>query len=319
MNRIVPIASGKGGVGKTVVTANIGVELAKLGKTVVLVDLDLGASNLHTCLGVRNQHAGIGAMAFGQLKNLEDAVVDTGIGGLYLIPGDGLLPGTANLEFFVKNRIVKQLSKLPADIVLLDLGAGSSYNVVDFFLLAPDGLIVSKPEITAILNSYAMLKTAVFRMLFRAFPKKSAERSRVVEFASRKLEGGGVSFIDAARDLAGEFPDTARAAFERLAAFKPRFAINESRSREDSSLASRLDDIVSRNLGAHPEFAGFLPADPIVPKSVALRKPACLIDPTSPFCVAVADLASRIAKDGHRQAIPLYEADDEVSLPEGIS
>ncbi|HPE35715.1 MAG TPA: P-loop NTPase, partial [Spirochaetales bacterium] len=57
MGTVIPVASGKGGVGKTVVAANLGLALSALGKTVVLVDLDLGGANLHTVLGVRNRHA----------------------------------------------------------------------------------------------------------------------------------------------------------------------------------------------------------------------------------------------------------------------
>ncbi len=58
MNTIIPIASGKGGVGKTIFTANLGIALANKGKTVIAIDLDLGSSNLHTCLGIKNRHPG---------------------------------------------------------------------------------------------------------------------------------------------------------------------------------------------------------------------------------------------------------------------
>ena len=61
MNRtIIPIASGKGGVGKSFITANLAIALAKLGKQVIVADLDFGGSNLHTCLGIHNTHPGIG-------------------------------------------------------------------------------------------------------------------------------------------------------------------------------------------------------------------------------------------------------------------
>ncbi|MCK7483987.1 MAG: P-loop NTPase [Candidatus Moduliflexus flocculans] len=66
MVTLIPIASGKGGVGKTVLAANLGVCLAALGRTVVLADLDLGGANLHTCLGVKNRNPGIGALAWRQ-------------------------------------------------------------------------------------------------------------------------------------------------------------------------------------------------------------------------------------------------------------
>jgi flagellar biosynthesis protein FlhG len=62
MATVIPIGSGKGGVGKTIFTANLGIMLAKEGKRTVLIDLDLGGSNLHTCLGVKNRYAGLSAV-----------------------------------------------------------------------------------------------------------------------------------------------------------------------------------------------------------------------------------------------------------------
>jgi flagellar biosynthesis protein FlhG len=164
-------------VGKTVIAANLGVSLAGMGRTVVLVDLDLGGANLHTCLGIRNKNPGIGSLVWKQEKSLSNLLVETAVERLWFIPGDNLLPGTANLEFFVKQRILRELSKLPADFVLLDLGAGSSYNVVDFFLASSSGLLVVQPEATSVLNAYSFLKTAAFRMLYRSFPAQAKSGS----------------------------------------------------------------------------------------------------------------------------------------------
>jgi len=163
---LIPIGSGKGGVGKTVFTANLGAALAASGRTVILVDLDLGGANLHTCLGVRNKHPGVGSIIWKKEKHLEALVIPTGMDRLFLIPGDNLLPGTANLEYFTKRRIIKELGELTADYVLLDLGAGAAYNVIDFWLMASNGILITAPEIPSILNAYSFLKTAAFRLLF---------------------------------------------------------------------------------------------------------------------------------------------------------
>ena len=132
MNTIIPIASGKGGVGKTIFTANLAITLAKMGKTVIVVDLDLGSSNLHTCLGIKNRHPGIGNFIFDKGTSLESLIVKTEIDRLYFIPGDSLIPGTANMQYFVKQKLIKGINNLVADYILLDLGAGSSFNIIDF-------------------------------------------------------------------------------------------------------------------------------------------------------------------------------------------
>ncbi|MCK7483988.1 MAG: hypothetical protein M0C28_48635 [Candidatus Moduliflexus flocculans] len=199
--------------------------------------------------------------------------METRMERLWFIPGDSLLPGTANLEFFVKQRILKELFRLPADFVILDLGAGSSYNVVDFFLTSSSGLLVIQPEATSVLNAYSFLKTTVFRMLFRSFPRAGGERRLISGFASRRIEGSGASFRELARELALNFPATAPAALEQLSRFFPRVVLNEGRGPRDASMGLHLRDIVGRNLGIPLEYVGFLLRDDAVPRSVAERSP----------------------------------------------
>lgn len=295
MQRLLPIASGKGGVGKSVLAANLGLALSRLGKTVILVDLDLGGSNLHTCLGLRNRHPGLGSLAWKTEKNLAGLLVETGYERLWLIPGDNLMPGTANLEWHAKRRIMRDLANLPADCVILDLGAGSSYNVVDFWLASPDGFLVVCPEITSVLNAYSFLKTAAFRAIMRSFKDGSPERAAILSYAGTKTEGSGLSFLDFTADLATRYPETGAAALSCLEAMAPRVVMNRGRESGDAELGYRLRDISRKNLGLTPSFAAFLLEDEAVHASVASRTPLMASDPASPFARGVMALATRIA------------------------
>lgn len=309
MLRIVPVASGKGGVGKTVLAANLAVALARLGRATVLVDLDLGASNLHTCLGIKSSSLGLGALAWRQERRFDSLVMETPVPRLHFVPGDGLLPGTANLDHAIKTKILKGVASLTADFAVLDLGAGSAHNVVDFFLASARGLLVARPETTSVLNAYSFLKTAVWRLLFRALPKGGPERTRLAEVAARRLEGSGSSFLALAEALAREFP-AAAAALDQLRAFVPRVVLNQGRSQADVELGGRIRAIAARNLGVGVEYAAFLPDDPAVPHSVAEREPVVLTRPEAPFSRAVADLAARLAAEGP-DAPPRLALDDE--------
>ncbi len=313
MVTLIPIASGKGGVGKTVLSANLGVCLAALGRTVVLADLDLGGANLHTCLGVKNRNPGIGALAWRQENSLANLLVETRVDRLWFIPGDNLLPGTANLEYFVKRRILKELARLPADFVILDLGAGSSYNVVDFFLASSSGLLVIQPEATSVLNAYSFLKTSVFRLLFRSFPRAGEERRRIADFASRRIEGSGASFRELARELARDFPVSAPPALDQLSRFYPRVVLNEGRGPKDAAMGLHLRDIVTRNLGIPLEYVGFLLRDEAVPRSVAERTPLAISRPESPFARGAAALAARISAQPGGAPPRLFEDDEDLS------
>jgi flagellar biosynthesis protein FlhG len=318
--RLLPVASGKGGVGKSVIAANLGVALAALGRTVVLVDMDLGGSNLHTCLGIRNRHAGLGDFVWKRERSLADLLVETGYDRLWFVPGDGLLPGTANLEWFAKKRLLGGLESLPADFAILDLGAGSSYNVVDFFLSSSDGLLVVRPEVTSILNAYSFLKTAAFRILVRSSRDKSPCREAVMGFATSKTEGSGQSFMDFARDLAARFPDGA-AGLERLGALRPRAVMNMGRQGSDAELGYKLRDIAAKNLGIPMDFTGYLLEDPAVPVSVAARAPLYASSPASPFARGIGALAARIDAGPLPAALGFPDSDGGIDalVAEGLS
>lgn len=314
MGVLIPIGSGKGGVGKTVFAANLGVALASRGKTVVLVDLDLGGANLHTCLGVRNTHPGVGSIVWKKEKRLENLVVPCGVDRLFLVPGDNLLPGTANLEFFTKRRIMKELLELTADYVLVDLGAGASYNIVDFWLMAPDGILVTAPEIPSILNAYSFLKTAAFRMLFRSFAKGSPEREKIVDFVVNRTEGQGDTFLAFAESLAES--DSAAGgskgikALEELRRLRPRVVVNMGNGQDDALIAQRLREISARNLGVGMEYIAYILRDPFVPASVSSRSPLAVSNPEASFIRGVNAAADRIVRAPVSVA-PGLELDDE--------
>jgi flagellar biosynthesis protein FlhG len=83
------VGGGKGGTGKTFLTSNMGIYLAKLGQSVLLVDADLGGANLHTCLGLPSGHSGLADFFSGGQKDITDYVEETGVGNLYLLSGPG--------------------------------------------------------------------------------------------------------------------------------------------------------------------------------------------------------------------------------------
>jgi len=321
MGILLPIASGKGGVGKSVFAANLAIALAELGKTTVLVDLDLGGANLHTLLGIKNKHSGLGAVIYKTESKIESLVMETEIPRLFFIPGDTLLPGTANLEFFTKQKIIRALNSLPSDFIIMDLGAGSSYNTVDFFLCSASGIVVTIPETTAILNAYSFLKTAQYRALSRPFPPKSDERRRIVDFVSRKIEGTSDSFPALRERLMQDYPASAPNALAQVASLYPRVVLNMGKSSRDLSVGARLRDITARNLGIAIEYIGFIPRDDAVPRSVIERKPVLIARPASPYAATLRAVARRVAETQVHEPPRLYQDNEDLLAvaEEGLS
>ena len=165
------IGGGKGGVGKSVVSTVLAFWLARMGKRTVLVDVDLGGANLHTLLGIKSPLKTLNDFITKKSEALEDICIDTEAQNLRLISGASDVLSLANPHFSQKVKLINHFSRLDADYVMLDLGAGTSFNVLDFFLAANKKIIVLTPEPTSIQNAYIFIRNAVYRKLSRLSSK----------------------------------------------------------------------------------------------------------------------------------------------------
>jgi flagellar biosynthesis protein FlhG len=155
--RIMAVTSGKGGVGKTNVVANLAAGLSEIGKKVVILDADFGLANVDVLLGL-NPHFHLGHVLFGK-KRLAEIMVE-GPGGIRIIPASSGLQCLAELTLEQRNFLVHSFRDLDrdTDYLLIDTAAGVSTNVLHFLLAAPEVVVVSAPEPTAIVDAYAMIK-----------------------------------------------------------------------------------------------------------------------------------------------------------------
>ena len=170
MSTIISVASGKGGVGKSMVVSNLGLLLARKGHRVILVDMDIGGANLHILFGMFHPPSTLTDFFSNRSTNLEDLAHPLASPfSLRLIPGTGETLITANLQHAKKKRLIRHLQKLDADIILVDVGAGTSYHTLDFFLLADYFLAVATPDPTSVLDLYRFIKLAAIRKVLTAF------------------------------------------------------------------------------------------------------------------------------------------------------
>ncbi|MBI5895228.1 MAG: P-loop NTPase, partial [Desulfobacterales bacterium] len=151
---IFPIGGGKGGVGKSFISANLGALMAKRGHRVILIDLDLGGSNLHTLLGIKSPQSGLDRFLDKTENRLEQVAVPTHISNLSFISSLHCSMEIANLYHAQKVKLINSILRLPCDCIILDLGAGTHFHTLDFFLTSDGGLFVCTPEPTAIENAF---------------------------------------------------------------------------------------------------------------------------------------------------------------------
>jgi len=162
---IITVGGGKGGVGKSLVALNLAAVLAHDGYRVVIADMDLGAANQHLLLGLRNPAMGLQDLLDKSVKEAKNCLTETQVPNLRLLAGTSGVLGAANITHAQKVRLLRKLRALEADIIVVDVGAGVGYNALDFFDLGMRKLLVTTPQVTALHDAYAFIKSAVLRLL----------------------------------------------------------------------------------------------------------------------------------------------------------
>ena len=281
---IIPIAGGKGGVGKSAYIVNLGVALAQRELSVILVDLDLGGSNLHSMLGVENKRKGIGSYILREAGSLDELLTPTDYGNLQLISGDAALPGSANIPWWFKRKILNELFSLDADVVLVDLGAGTSYNTLDFFLASETGILISNPEPTSLTNAYSFIKNAYYRRLFRMFPARSKERIFLRDWAQQPGEAIARESLGDAFSRA--FPESAET-LNGLEHWRLRLVMNDVHSEREAESWKSMAAAVKKFLSSDLELLASIDTDPSLRTSIFRRAPLMSLNPESPFCLGV--------------------------------
>ena len=293
---IIPVASGKGGVGKSVITANLSVSLAEKGCRVVAVDLDLGGSNLHTCLGLDNNNPGIGDYLRAHYGNLDELLVDTYHPNLKFLAGDARSPLMANLHTAQKNKLMNHLRKLDADYVLLDLGSGSAYNTLDFFAMSYNGLMVCTVEYTSLMNLLTFLKNLALRRIEMQLPRNTFLRKSFQECLNQPLTSGVITLRKVLHTLAEIDKETAENINRDWLNFRPRVVFNQGRKPDDLVVIDQISETLERNLSLRCDYFGHLFFDPKASESLRRREPLKSFAPDSYIVADIDRLANRVIR-----------------------
>lgn len=278
---IIAIGGGKGGVGKSMISSNLAVQYAQAGLKVILIDLDIGAANLHTIFGLRQPPKSLGEYFSSSRSQLKDFLVTTSVDNLQLVSSSGFVPELANIQHQQRVKLIQQIKELTADVVLLDLGAGTALNVIDFFSMTHAGIVVTTPEPTALVNAYEFLKNVVYRILFRMF-RNQPEVTAILKVSILPNNELQISTID---ELARAIEKDHRWAAEQIRAIFAELDLhlifNQARRTSDVQRGAKLNQISQRFLGVTLSFAGMVFYNEEVSASVHKMCPISLLMPDS--------------------------------------
>jgi flagellar biosynthesis protein FlhG len=275
MAHIWPIGGGKGGSGKSFLASSLGRLLAKSGKKTLLIDLDLGAANLHTMVDVPYPGKCFSDFIRKKIPLLENTILETPIPNLFLISGAHDNLDIANLPYDKKIKTMRAISKLQYEYILLDLGAGTAFNTLDFFLASRNGIFITTPEPTSIENVYRLMRAIYFRRIrhyfsvtdFKALEKKARQQSGDDSFNKPEHI---VSVVKK------EYPEKYMLIKKDFNSFSFKLILNQLHKQDNVALGSQICNIIKKHLGLHVDFAGNISYDEHVHDAICQR--VCFLD-----------------------------------------
>jgi flagellar biosynthesis protein FlhG len=251
-----------------------------MGKKVVVVDLDLGGANLHTRIGVKHPPHSLSDFILGKVRKLEDLVIDTTVSNLHLISGAEDTLWIPNLKHAQKIKLLHKLRSLDADYIILDLGAGTAFNTLDFFLVSDMGIMVLVPEPTSIENTYRFIRAAFFRHL------KSVEGAlNVKELLESAMDEKNQRGIETPADLIHEVKlidqELGENFLQEMRKFRPKIILNQIRTPSDIDIGFSIKSVCNKYFGLEIDYAGYLEYDASVWQAVRRGRPLLTEFPNS--------------------------------------
>jgi flagellar biosynthesis protein FlhG len=279
-NQIWAVGGGKGGIGKSFISSSLAICLARMGKQVTLVDMDLGSANLHTCLGMKTPALSISDFISGRAQTLEELMVTTEVPNLKFISGIHDALNIADLHAPARQRLIQALRGLSTPYVILDLGAGTAEGTLDFFLAADQKIVAVAPEPTSVENAYRFIKSGFYRQMKIAESEMGI--SAIIDAAmDARSENGIRSPADLIRYIKSTNPAVGSSLQAQVAEFRIHLLLNQVRTRPDIELGQSMTSVCRKYFGIQAEFAGYIDHDNAVWQALRQRRPLLLQHPHS--------------------------------------
>lgn len=282
--KIWAIGGGKGGVGKSLITSSIGISLARMGYKVTLIDLDLGGANMHTCLGAPAPANSITDFLTGRVASFDKLVTPTEIRNLEFISGANDSLDIANLEARSRDILIQAIRALPSDYIILDLGAGTTINTLDFFLTADRSIISVLPEPTSIENAYRFVKAAFYRRL--KVLEDHLGMKRIIDQAMDHKNNLGIRTpFDLINYVAKVDPIAGKTFKLELSKMHLSLIVNQVRTNSDIEIGNAVKSVCQKYFGISTDYVGYLDYDNAAWQALRKRRPVLL---EYPYCHLVA-------------------------------
>jgi len=272
MRHILAVGGGKGGSGKSFISGNMGILLAARGKRTLLIDVDLGGANLHTMIGISYPRVSLSDFISKDVESLDDIVIPTAVPNLFLISGAQNSLDIANLHYQQKMRLLKAIPKLSFEYIILDLGAGTSFNTIDFFMVSNYCLFVTTPEPTSIENVYRLIR-AIYLRKIKYVLNEDDFKSFLDGFLDRH-KGIKLDFLaDLLSMLHRKDPEKAMIMKQTLQSLNFKLIVNQHRRQDRPDLGQIMATLARKHLALKMDFWGNVSFDDRVHTAICSKVP----------------------------------------------
>ena len=289
------VGGGKGGVGKSVISVLLAFWLTRMGKRTILVDLDLGGANIHTLMGIKSPPRTLNDFITRRLDSLEEVCIETDVENLRLICGASDILTLSNPHVAHKIKIINHVSKLDADYIVLDLGAGTSFNVLDFFLAAEKKIVVMTPQPTAIQNAYSFVRNVVYRRISRLASQQPPLQAMIKSAMDENNELRVRTIRDllqAVEDISGnEVMETLRGEIE---AIRPTVITNMVTNNNDKNAGRVIQLVSEKYLMVHPRNLDSVAYDKQISQMVSNMVPITSLGQSSDAFANLYDITMKL-------------------------
>ena len=299
---LVAVGGGKGGVGKSFISSNLGIFLANMGFDTVLVDCDLGAPNLHTALGEDPPKINFHDYLAGKIDKISDAAMSTRFPKLRLISGGNDHQELANISVLDQSRFMSAVHQLPADFTILDLSAGTHNTTLDFMVMAHRHIIALTPDPTSIENAYRFMKAAFYRKIKRY--ERQLQLDELVKTLMKNQEQNNIRVpADLINSIIKLEPKKGVELKHLMDQLRFDVVINQTRGTKEVMIGQSIEAVCRKYFGSKTSLLGHIEYDNAVWHALRKRKPLILEYPNSAIYSQIMALSRDLASPHLKKAV----------------
>ena len=299
---IIAVGAGKGGVGKSFLSSSLAIFLAQLGYDTTIIDLDLGAANLHTWLGQGLPKRSIQEFIRDPGLSLSDIAVNTLWPKLRLVAGASEMLAPADIDDLARAQMMSAIFRNKTDFTILDLSAGTHLSTLDFFLMAKYNIVVFTPEPSTMENAYRFMKAAYYRKLKRyeyQLHIKAALDEHVADPSSATVR----SPSEFMKKICAQNAVLQHKVQNVLRQIDFQIVLNQARTAQDAALGPSIQSVCTKHFGLPCGFLGSLDYDNAVWQSLRQKHHLLMANRQSHLYAQLMGVARRLANPQPLRAV----------------